>query len=63
MSQMGNVIREVNKLFNDRGEQVLAQRRDEKLFGAAKEFKSAVDDFEAREKERVNDAKKRNQGR
>ena len=58
MSQMGKVIKEVNKLFNDRGEQVLAMRRDEKLFGAAKEFKGAIDDFENREKERLNVAKK-----
>ena len=58
MSQMGKVIKEVNKLFNDRGEQVLAMRRDEKLFGAPKEFKGAIDDFENREKERLNVAKK-----
>lgn len=54
MSQMGKVIKEVNKLFNDRGEQVLAERRDPLLFEAAKKFKGAIDDFEAREKEKRN---------
>lgn len=52
MSQMGKVIKEVNKLFNERGEQVLAERRDPKLFEAAKVFKSAIVDFEIRDKER-----------
>jgi len=49
---MGKVIQEVNRLFNNRGEQVLAMRRDEKLFNAAKEFKGAIDDFEVRNKEK-----------
>lgn len=52
MSQMGKVIKEVNKLFNDRGEQVLAERRDPPLFEAVKKFKGAIDDFEVREKEK-----------
>lgn len=50
MSQMGKVIREVNKLFNCRGEQVLAMRRDMQLFEEAKKFKAAIDDFEVRAK-------------
>lgn len=50
MSLMGKVIRAVNKLFNDRGEQVLAEEKDPQLFAAAGEFKKAIDKFEERVK-------------
>ena len=63
MSQMGKVIQEVNRLFNNRGEQVLAMRRDEKLFNAAKEFKGAIDDFEVRNKRGTNEHQKTDQVR
>lgn len=53
MSQMGKVIKEVNSLFRQRDEQLMAQRRDPELFSAAKTFKAAIDDFERRHKEKT----------
>ena len=50
MSLMGKVIRAVNRLFNDRGEQILAEEKDPQLFKAAGEFKAAIDKFEGRVK-------------
>lgn len=54
MSQMGKVIKEVNSLFRQRDEQLMAQQRDMTLFEAAKQFKAAIDDFEVRNKEKKN---------
>lgn len=53
MSQMGCVIRAVNKLFKQRDEQALAYQKDPLLFRAAKTFKVAIDDFEQRFKEKT----------
>lgn len=52
MSQMGCVIRAVNKLFRQRDEQALAHQKDPILFQAAKDFKAAIDNFEQRFKEK-----------
>lgn len=54
MSQMGRVIRAVNKLFRQRDEQALAYQRDPILFQAVRIFKHAIDDFEQRAKEKKN---------
>jgi hypothetical protein len=55
MSQMGTVIREVRKLFNNRSDMHDAIKRDAKLFTAAMAFNKEIDKFELREKERIDD--------
>lgn len=53
MSQMGRVIRAVNQLFRQRDEQLLAYQKDTTLFYAARDFKTAIECFEKRHREKL----------